>query len=249
MEQQDNQDTQAPNEQPNTQSRRNFSAIAIPVMVLIFLVVIGYVIIDTVLQVRRSASPITNLPGSVATQVDEVLNPTPTIIADPVTVIRQVQNLSRLETASYTIEKVITAESGDDTFGFLFRDRLLLVAHGQVIAGVDLGRMEVDDIDVVNSTVYVTMPAAEIFVAALDSQQTYVYDRETAVFGQQIDLETLARQEAERAILEAAIEDGILTLAHQNAQIYLDGMLLALGFEEVVFIEATPTADQVRSSN
>lgn len=210
-------------------------------VILLVLLVVGYLLVSSLLAVRR---PIVSVGGTVATQVQEVLNPTPTILASPATIVLEVRTLSRLETASYSIEKVITAESGEGPLGFLFQDRLLLVARGQVIAGVDLARLQEQDVQVVGSTVYVTLPAAEIFVATLNNDETFVYDRQTGVFGQQIDLETLARQEAEQEILSAALEDGILDMADQNAQLYVEGLIRALGFDDVVFVRATPAPDQ-----
>lgn len=218
---------------------------AIFVVILLCVTLIGYLIVDTILRLRE---PVVDLPGAFSTQVQEIINPTPTIIADPQTVIRQIQSLSRLETASYTIEKVITAESGEGPLGFLFRDRLLLIAQGQVIAGVDLGRMDAGDITIADSTVFVILPASEIFVATLDNDDTYVYDRQTALLGQQVDLETLARQEAEQRILDAALEDGILDLAQSNAEMTIRGLLEALGFDEVVFIKGTPSPGQNRGN-
>jgi hypothetical protein len=209
--------------------------------ILLGILVVAFLIVNTIL---RTTQEVTSVPENIAEQVDEVLNPTPTIIADPQTVIRQVQNLSRLETASYTIEKVITADSGEGPLGFLFSDRLLLVAQGQVIAGVDLSRIGEGDIQVTGETVYITLPAAEIFVATLDNDETYVYDRQTAPLGQQVDLETLARQEAERVILEAALEDDILGLAQDNAEVTIAQIMYATGFEEVIFITGTPSPDQ-----
>lgn len=217
--------------------RSSLFSILVGLAVLIMVAVIGYLLIDTALSIRDS---VLGGPRGVGTQIDQIVNPTPTIAVDPVTVILEIRALSRLETASYTIEKIITAESGEGPLGFLFRDRLLLVAHGQVIAGVDLGRMSEDDIQVVGDRVFVTLPAAEVFVTTLDNDQTYVYDRETALFGQQVDLETLARQAAEGAILEAALEDGILELAQNNAENVIRTLLLGLGFNEVVFVTATP---------
>ena len=85
-----------------------------------------------------------------------------------------------------------------------------------------------------------TLPAAEIFVATLDNEQTYVYDRQTAVLGQQVNLETLARQEAAQQIEQAALEDGILQKAQENAEAYLRSLLMGLGFDEVSFITGTP---------
>ena len=226
----------------------DFRRLLVSLILLAILLVIligGYLAVDTILTLRRSTG---SVPRAVSTQVQQVLHPTPTLIADPVTIIRQVRSLSRLETASFTIEKVITAESGEGPFGFLFRDRLLLVAQGQVIAGVDLSRMGEEDIQVVGTTVFVTLPAAEIFVATLNNDNTYVYDRQTALLGQQVDLETLARQEAEREILQAALEGGILEMARDNAEQYIGSLIRALGFEEVVFVTATPAPDQDRGN-
>ena len=218
-------------------SRGSLFTILVGLAVLIMVAVIGYLIIDTVLSVRDS---VLGGPGAIGTQIDQVVNPTPTIIVDPVSIVLEIRALSRLETASYTIEKVITAESGEGPLGFLFRDRLLLVAHGQVIAGIDLARMTEDDIRVAGDRAFVTLPPAEVFVATLDNDQTYVYERDTAVFGQQADLETMARQAAEDAILEAALEDGILEQAQTNAENYIRVLLMGLGFREVVFVTATP---------
>jgi len=174
--------------------------------------------------------------------LEDRLHPTPTIRPDPVTIVRQVRSLSRLETVSFTVEKVITAESGQDALAFLFGDQLILVAHGQVIAGVDLGQMQEGDITVTDDDrVVVILPPAEVFVVALDNERSYVYDRETGLFGLNQDLETAARQAAEEEILNAALEDGILEMAEANARAYLERLITAFGFREVVFVSATPT--------
>ncbi len=50
------------------------------------------------------------------------------------------------------------------------------------------------------------------------------------------DLETLARQAAEQEIYKAAMEDGILDLAQQNAEHFLEKFFEALGYENVIFL-------------
>ena len=156
--------------------------------------------------------------------------------------VQQVQSLSRLETASYVVEKVITAETGQGALGFLFGDRLLLVAYGDVIAGVDLARFGMEDLQVTpDGVLYMHLPPAEIFVATLDNSRTYVYDRDTGLVGTNADLETAARQEAERLVLEAALEAGILLLADDNARNFLRSLFLGVGFEQVVFVDILPT--------
>ncbi len=204
--------------------------------VILILILIAVVVggLMTVRSIQQVTQPLVEAERSLQEQFERITQPTPTIIPDPVTIIREVRNLSRLETASYTIEKVITAESRQGPFAFLFGDKLILVAHGQVIAGVDLGKLEEKDVSVAaDGTVNVALPEAEVFVATLNNQQSYIFHRGTGVIGMNPELETEARKAAEEEILNAALEDGILEMSEENAKTYLRHFILALGFEEV----------------
>lgn len=221
-------------------SKVNLNTVILLLILLVLVVVIvgGIALVGSI---RGMMQPFEGAGQTLQEQFDELTNPTPTIIADPVTIYHEVRSLSRLETASYTIEKIITAKSGQGPFAFLFGDRLILVAHGQVIAGVDLGKMEEGDIVVEGDTVFVALPPAEILVATLNNQKSYIYDRDTGPVGMNPALETEARQAAEEAILEVALEDGILEMAQQNAETYVRGLIMALGFRRVIFVEEAPT--------
>lgn len=224
------------------ENRNNFLLILFGVLVIGVLLLIGLMLVSTVeksLQQAQSAiQPLSDLTQNVGTQVAQVLNPTPTIIPDPVTIIHSVRSLARLETIQYSVEKVITAESGQGAFGFLFGDRLLLVAHGVVIAGVDLEKLSPQDLRLENGILYVHLPPAEIFIATLDNAKSYVYNRETGVLTKgNVQLESEARRAAEEEIRKAAVEDGILEQANRNAQAYLLRLFLQLGYRDVVFEE------------
>ena len=61
---------------------------------------------------------------------------------DRAAVIKEMRSLQRLETASFTIEKIIDGGTSGNVFQqFLFGDKILLIAHGQVIAGFDLSQI------------------------------------------------------------------------------------------------------------
>ena len=219
------------------ESRNSLINTGILVLILVVVLVIG---VTLVTSVRHITIPIEEVGQSLREQVAAITQPTPTIIPDPITIIHEVRSLSRLETASYTIEKVITAESRQGAFGFLFGDRLILVAHGQVIAGVDLSQLTESDISVdQDGRVFVALPPAEVFVTVLNNEQSYIFDRDIGVIGLNPALETEARQAAEEHILEAALEDGILDTAQANAETYLRHLISALGFDEVVFSTST----------
>jgi hypothetical protein len=84
----------------------------------------------------------------------------------------------------------------------------------------------------------VNLPDAEIFIATLDNGKSYVYQRDTGVFAQpDVNLETQVRQEAERQILNAALEDGILQQAQTNAEAYLFKFFAALGYPNTIFVD------------
>jgi len=215
---------------------------ALAVGILIIFAMAAFAVVFVVRDtIWRTVSPVQDATGNLGTRVAEVLNPTPTILPDPVSIIRGVRALSRLETIQYSVEKVITAETGQGAFAFLFGDRLIFVAHGVVIAGVDLQKLGPDDLRVDSGVLYVTLPEPEIFIAALDNEKSYVYDRDTGVFTKgDVNLESSARQAAEDEIEKAAVEDGILRLARQNAESYLYRLLTDLGFPEVIFVEPVP---------
>ncbi len=204
-------------------------------LILVAVVVGGYLLVSTVRGLTR---PLENAGSILVKQFEELTNPTPTIIPDPVTIIHEVRSLARLETSQYSVEKIITAESGQGPFAFLVGDKLLLVSHGQVIAGVDLAKMREDDIVVAqDGTVTVVLPPAEVFIATLDNEKSYIYDRDIGVVGMNPALETEARRAAEQEILNAALEDGILERAQQNAEDYLRRLITGLGFKKVLFSE------------
>ena len=209
------------------------------IVILVVVVIAAYFVVQSVQQgTQQALQPFQQANNALQTQVSDLLHPTPTIIPDPVTIIHEVRALARLETIQYSVEKVITSEVNQGIFGPLFGDKLLFVAHGIVIAGVDLEKLNPEDLWLENGALYVRLPQAEIFVATLDNEKSYVYDRRTGLLsGRNIDLETAARQAAEEKIREAATGDGILDLAKQNAETYLEKLFEALGYQEVIFVE------------
>jgi hypothetical protein len=191
----------------------------------------------------RAVEPFQKANEDIRTQVAGFLHPTPTILPDPVTIIRQVRSLARLETIQYSVEKVITGESGQNILKSLFGDRLLFVAHGTVIAGVDLNKLMPSDLIVEDGILKIYLPEAEIFIASLDNDKSYVFDRQTGVLTHgDPNLETQVRKVAEKEIYNAAIKDGILVQARVNAENYLSRLLHDLGFKDVAFFALPPEA-------
>jgi hypothetical protein len=150
-------------------------------------------------------------------------------------VVRQIQELQRLETVNYTMDKIISGERDNPYLPkFLAGDRLLLVVHGEVIGGIDLAKVRPKDVSVSGRTISLHLPPAEIFTTRIDNAKTRVYSRDTGLFSSaDPNLESEVREAAEQQLQQAALQDGLLQTAEQNAQSTLMSMLKGFGFEQV----------------
>jgi hypothetical protein len=156
---------------------------------------------------------------------------------DQPTVVRQIQQLQRLETVSFTMDKIISGEHDSPYLPkFLVSDQLLLVVHGEVIGGVDLSKLQPADVVVQGQSISLRLPQAQILVTRLDNAQTRVYSRDTGLFSSpDPNLESEVRQEAERQLQEAAMQGDILKTADGNARSTISSLLQGLGFKKVDF--------------
>ncbi|MGF1465913.1 MAG: DUF4230 domain-containing protein [Sandaracinaceae bacterium] len=159
-------------------------------------------------------------------------------VAPTASVVVAVRDLARLETASFHMERVVEMTSRQRrVFGLVeAEDEILLVAAGDVSAGIDLTELTEQDVEVDPSAGRATLylPPPRVFWARLDNERTYVYERETDLLAQrQETLETQARQEAERTMREGAVEAGILERAEANALRTVETLVRSLGYDDV----------------
>jgi hypothetical protein len=174
----------------------------------------------------------TGLWNAVATKITG--RPLAIDVSQP-TVVSRIQRLERLETITYTMDKVVEGDRSSTVLpDFLVGDKLLLLVHGQAIAGVDLSQLKSSDVALQGKTVTVHLPPAQMFVTALDDSRTRVYSRSTGWFVQaDPNLESEVRSKAEQELHDSALSAGILTTARNNAAATLTRLLLGFGFEQV----------------
>lgn len=165
-------------------------------------------------------------------------------------VLVAIQELSRLESVSFHMERVIELTDAQTHLWGLVegRDQILLVAAADVVAGVDLSQLHPEDIttDWPHRSVRIRLPAPQLFSVAVDEENTHVHSRSTDPLAvQRPDLESRARQEAARAMRDAALERGILERARQSAERSVRSLLSGLGFGQidVTFRPAIPTRE------
>ena len=153
------------------------------------------------------------------------------------TVVDRIQRLQRLETVVYTMDKLVTGAKENPLLpDFLTGDRLLMMVHGEVVAGIDFSNLKLDDVRVDDKQIHLHLPASQVFRTRIDSAKTRVYSRQTGLLvPTDPNLETQVRQEAERQLQEAALADGILRTAQQNGASTISSLLQGLGFEKIDF--------------
>jgi type IV secretory pathway ATPase VirB11/archaellum biosynthesis ATPase len=116
----------------------------------------------------------------------------------------------------------------------------VLVAVGEVEAGVDLANPGPEDVEVIGETAAIRLPEPEpeALSSSLDEEKTAVYDRDQGLLRLRPDdaLVGEARRDAEAEITAAAEENGILDYATINAEDSIRAFVTTLGFEEVEFV-------------
>jgi hypothetical protein len=158
------------------------------------------------------------------------------------TVVERIQRLNRLETVVYSLDTVIEGETPSPVLAgvlpdALVTDKLLLVVHGDAIAGIDLSKLKPEDVRIDSGdphSIHVNLPASELFTVSLDNQRTKVYSRMTGLLvPTDPNLESNTRAKAQRQLQVAALSDGILDTARKNARATVTTLLQSLGFQRV----------------
>jgi hypothetical protein len=160
---------------------------------------------------------------------------------DMTTIVTQVRELQRLETASMRVVHIgRVAQTYKLVPNALGGDEITFLATGDVIAGIDLSQIKQNDVwRSPDGTINLRLPPPQVLVTRVDNQESRVISRKTGVLRRaDIDLETRARQHAEANIRAESLRKGILTIAQQSGEKKMAEFLHTLGFEKVRFVSA-----------
>jgi len=156
----------------------------------------------------------------------------PPQIQNTSTLLKQVQTISELSTVKYVFEKLVVLED----VKWYGENRVMLIAHGIVKAGIDFQRLGTNDLHISQNKISITLPPAQIFDGYLDDKKTQVLERATGIMRSfDRDLEQNARRQAVDDLKRAARNNGILKEADERARAQLTNLFHQLGFSEVEF--------------
>ena len=154
-------------------------------------------------------------------------------------VVDRIQRLSRLETVVYSLDTVVESKETSPLLpDVLGGDRLLMIVHGQTVAGVDLHQLKPESVQITEAregrSIKLTLPPSQVFLTTIDNGRTRVYSRDTGLFVRaDPNLETETRTRAQAELQSAALTDGILDAASRNARDTVKAVLGGLGFAHV----------------
>lgn len=198
-------------------------------------------VVAVFLTYRIAQRAVDNAPDLVGSVADELTRKEEKQL-DISAVVTEVRELARLETAKMRVVHMSTIRQSYKYIpDSLAGDELTLVAEGEVIAGIDLRQITRDDVWISeDGTLTIRLPRAQILVSRIDNRKTRVTSRDTgALRKSDIDLESKARENAERGMRNEALRKGILEVAQRNAETRLADFLMTLGAEKLRFTDET----------
>ncbi len=126
-------------------------------------------------------------------------------------------------------------------------EELLMDVGVRVVAGVNLKHLGETDVrmDAARKAVEITLPPAKVLMVYVDESLTHVVAHKTGWFSaRDIRLMESARREAMEAMVNAALERGLLEKAGQQAAATVAAIARGLGFEQVTVAPTLPPIGQ-----
>ncbi|OSI14558.1 DUF4230 domain-containing protein [Neisseria dumasiana] len=157
-------------------------------------------------------------------------------------VLTRIQNLNRLESTAFHIDTIIKTEKKGNWYA-LWQDSQtgLFIAQGKVLAGLDLNKLNSENVHVVDNKVIISLPPVEILSVGLDNIE--VYDIKTGSLGlHPIDKSVFqsVQEQAKKQVLAGACKADILAHAQTQAQQQLETLFALTQTEVSIYPSALP---------
>lgn len=167
---------------------------------------------------------------------------------DGATVIREIRALSKLETGSLRVEKVIALRDHQRRLHGLVEadDALLFVAAGEVVMGVDLTKLGPEDVrfDSKTGVASIDLPTVEVLSTRFDESKSYVHTRNTDALARRNEgLEAAARRDALAAFATAGRDASAIESAKASAERQLRALAKAWGAKDLVLTWKAPAGE------
>lgn len=141
-------------------------------------------------------------------------------------VVEDIRSLSELTTACYYEEIVLKGNKGSD--------EIVLIAKGTIRAGVDLGRMETNDLKFSGDTAYVHLPEPQYLDIIINPSDYEIFVQKGTWNDEQVNR---VKAGARNRLVRGAEANNVRGKSGQYARESVESLLRGLGVKEVVFME------------
>lgn len=155
---------------------------------------------------------------------------------NPVDRIYTIKNLNQLATLEADIVKILSA-SDEATWFKLGNRKILFSCEGKIKAGIDLNKLQKENIrvDVQSKMVELSLPPAEVFLLKINPGAIREVYSEIGIT--RSDFSTAEKEDifkmGQKKIEQSIPELGILKQAEQNATLFLTAYLRTAGFKNI----------------
>ena len=158
----------------------------------------------------------------------------PVLIAETPVLIKEIKNLSLLTTISMYDEVVMdsTKEKNLPSFPGLrpVPDKIVLIGKGIVKAGVDLKKINEDDIQIKNDSVSILLPHAELQAILMNPSDFETFDEEGKWSSEAV---TQIKIRMRNKIEQRALQNNILDKSGQRSILIIENFLRRIGFKKI----------------
>jgi hypothetical protein len=144
-------------------------------------------------------------------------------------VVTEVRSLGQLVSYSMELEKIIESGTwGGNAFQRAwYKDHMLFIANGTVVAGFDLAALSEQSVVETDSMIKVDLGSPKLLFSKIDNSRSRVFERDVGSFNFSPDdhLESRTRAKAEETLRQAACQSGILQKAGTSGQAVVRNLL------------------------
>lgn len=157
------------------------------------------------------------------TPLGDFLKPTIQSTATFIPLVDRITQMREITTVRFNYANIVTSEREmPGILNALYGDRQVLIAVGHIEAGIDMSKINSDDLvyDEETSTLTINLPGPVIQSCFLNENESYVVERDSGLFAAPApNLDTSGRRFALTQARIRAVEDDILGVAQEEAEV------------------------------
>ncbi len=144
--------------------------------------------------------------------------------------VEKIEKMGKLELVKVNIKDILE-QTGERPF-YLPNAKAVLIIAGEVIAGIDLEKVQKDDIADSGTQITITLPKPEILMSKVNHEKSKIYNIEWGGFST-ANLVDEAYKAAEKKIIEEAEKTGYEETCKNNAKTLLTPIFREISGKEI----------------